>query len=206
MQRLGTVELLRTRAGLEVVHDGDSVASLLTWMRGRDKSNWPHLLVAETLPASTEDSTEAAVAEAAVAALRDAGMRILLLSSLIPRHAAQRIVDAGVDGVASKLDGEQAVLECVAAVLARKPAVTALARSALAAGPRTPVLSVQEARVLELYASGERIAVVAQKIGVRQDTARKYLARIKQKYSALGRRANSKLDLARLAREDGLVS
>ncbi|MGB3374159.1 MAG: hypothetical protein WBA87_03340 [Microbacterium sp.] len=200
MQRLHTVELLREKAGLEVVHSGDSITSLLTWMRGQDRSNWPHLLVVEMLTAPVGDHIVTAVAM-----LRDAGMRVLLLSSLTPRRAAQRVADEGVDGIVSKLDSEQTVLASVAAVLAGEPAVTERARDALAGDSSAPGLSTQESRVLELYVAGNPIAVVAEEIGVREDTARKYLARIKQKYAALGRVARTKLDLARLAREDGLV-
>lgn len=68
-----------------------------------------------------------------------------------------------------------------------------------------PQLSLQEAKVFELYVAGKPIGAVAESIGVKEDTARKYLTRVKKKYIALGRQANSKLDLARLAWEDGLL-
>lgn len=199
LQRLRTVEILKEHAGLEVVQSGATVGSLLTWMRGQDRSNWPHLLVIELL-----SPDGAASDEAAVAALREAGMRVLMVSSLIPRHAARRVIGAGVEGVVSKLDSEQVLLECVAAVLAGESAVTALAQQTLADHPRVPRFSAQESKVFELYVAGNRIAEVAAAIGVREDTARKYLTRVKQKYAALGRAASTKLDLARLAREDGL--
>src|SRR5690606_17037249 len=152
-------ELLEGRAGLEVVHAGDALPALMTWMRGQDRSNWPHLLVVELLPNNADDQ-----ARAAVAALRKAGMRVLLLSCLFPRWSAQRIAADGVDGIASKLDGEHAVLECVAAALAGEAIVTARAKADLASDTNAPELSTQERRVLELYAVGNPIAVVAERI------------------------------------------
>ena len=200
MQRTRTVEVLERQGGLEVVHAGDSMTALMTWMRGQDRSNWPHLLVVDLLPVHPGDRDVAAVV-----ALREAGMRVLLFSGLTPRRSAQRVADAGVDGIVSKIDTEQAFLECVAAALVGEPAVSATARAAISRSEDAPVLSPQEAKVLALYADGSPIAAVAEQIGVRPDTARKYLARIKQKYASLGRPASTKLDLARLAYEDGLI-
>lgn len=200
MQRTRTVEVLERQGGLEVVHSSDSTAALMTWMRGQDRSNWPHMLVVDLLPVQPGGRELAAVA-----ALREAGMRVVLLSGLTPRRSAQRVADAGVDGIVSKFDTEQAFLECVAAALVGEPAVSAVAREAISRAEGTPVLSAQEAKVLTLYVSGSPIAAVAEQIAVRPDTARKYLARIKQKYASLGRPASTKLDLARLAYEDGLV-
>jgi len=200
MQRTRTAEVLERQGGLEVVHASDSMAALMTWMRGQDRSNWPHLLVVDLLPLRPGDRDVAAVT-----ALREAGMRVLLLSGLSPRRSAQRVVDAGVDGIVSKLDTEQTFLECVAAALVGEPAVSAVAKAAISHSADAPELSPQEAKVLVLYVDGSPIAAVAEQIGVRPDTARKYLARVKQKYASLGRTASTKLDLARLAYEDGFI-
>ncbi len=200
MQRTRTAEVLERQGGLEVVHASDSMAALMTWMRGQDRSNWPHLLVVDLLPLRPGDRDVAAVT-----ALREAGMRVLLLSGLSPRRSAQRVAVAGVDGIVSKLDAEQTFLECVAAALVGEPAVSAVARAAISRSADAPDLSPQEAKVLALYVDGSPIAAVAEQIGVRPDTARKYLARVKQKYASMGRTASTKLDLARLAYEDGFI-
>lgn len=199
MQRLRTVDVLERQAGLEVIHAGESVTSLMAWMRRQDRSSWPHLLLIELLPLDEPERDAAAIA-----ALRDAGMRVLLVSSLAPRRAARKVMGIGVDGVVSKLDSEAALIDSVAAVLAGETAITEQARAVLNPSPETPQLSTQELKVLELYTAGQSIASVAEIIGVRQDTARKYLARVKQKYAAVGRSARSKLELRRRASEDGL--
>lgn len=202
MQRMRTAEVLRENGGLDVVHASESVGSLLVWMRGQERSNWPHILLIEMLPLQ-----EGGRDLAAVTTLREAGVRVVLVSALMPRGAARRIIEAGIDGVVSKRDSEETFLGSVADVLTGAPlAVTALAQAAIAADPRAPQLSLQEAKVMGLYVTGRQIAEVAEEIGVREDTARKYLARAKRKYAALGRPASSKLDLARLAWEDGLAS
>lgn len=200
LQRLRTVELLREGAGIEVVHSSDSIATLMTWMRGQERSSWPHLLLIEMLPLVDGERDRAAVT-----ALRKAGVRVVLVSSLAPRGSARALMNTEFDGVVSKADTEDTLLNSIAEVLVGEQYITELAKSALAPDPRAPQLSLQEAKVFELYVAGNPIAAVADSIGVKEDTARKYLTRVKKKYIALGRQANSKLDLARLAWEDGLL-
>ena len=57
--------------------------------------------------------------------------------------------------------------------------------------------------MLALYASGFTIVEVADRIGVRHDTARKYLNRVRAKFTAAGWPARSKLQLARIAWAEG---
>lgn len=199
-QRLRTVELLRHGAGHEVVFAGDSVLALMTWMSARERSDWPHLIVAELIGPFTGDRDRAAVT-----ALREAGVRVLLLSALHPRRAAQRIVEEGIDGVVSKSDEEAQFLHAVTSAVAGHRPITDRAAESMRPSPNAPRLSAQETRVLELYAAGQPIEEVAAEIGVRPDTARKYLSRVKEKYAAIGRPSRTRLDLARRAWEDGLI-
>ncbi|GAA3931506.1 hypothetical protein [Microbacterium soli] len=200
LQRRAAVQVLVEHGGLEVVHGGDRLGGLLTWMRSKDRRRWPHLLVVEMLPLQQPDHDLAALA-----ALREAGVRVLALSSLTPRWGARRVMEAGVDGVVAKSDDVGTLIEAVERVLSGDRVMTPAAETALAFGDDAPRLSPQEASVLELYVGGRPIASVAEAIGVREDTARKYLTRIKQKYEALGRPARSKLDLARHAWHDGFA-
>lgn len=59
--------------------------------------------------------------------------------------------------------------------------------------------------MLALYAAGQPIDEVAAQVAVRPDTAHKHLSRINEKDVAIGRPAKTRLDLARRAREDGLI-
>ena len=66
-------------------------------------------------------------------------------------------------------------------------------------------LSDQERRALVLYASGMTQVVVARRMGIAPNTAKHYLDRVRDKYSNVGVRARTKLELYALARAEGLL-
>jgi lambda repressor-like predicted transcriptional regulator len=107
--------------------------------------------------------------------------------------------------------GVVAILRCLAAD------VDELARGCEAAGPGRTVtppatvtdgtrLSPQERAILIAYASGLTLQSAASRAGVKVGTAKEYLDRVKLKYRRAGRPANTKIELARRAREDGFMS
>ncbi|GAA2890052.1 hypothetical protein GCM10010455_10570 [Microbacterium esteraromaticum] len=200
LQRLRAVELLRDGAGMDVVHSCASVSELITWVRRHSRTVWPHVVLTELLPRS-ENSRDLE----SVMALRHAGMRIVLVSSLHQRGAARRLVDAGFDGVVSKLDTEETLLSTIAAVVDGEHPVTELARQAVDRAPSVPKLSAQEEKVFVLYVAGHSISAVADAIGVQAGTARKYLNRVKQKYKKHGIDVSTKVDLAKVAWDEGLL-
>jgi len=57
-----------------------------------------------------------------------------------------------------------------------------------------------------LYASGLTLGAVSDALGVKPDTAKTYLARVKTKYAAVGRPVRSKVDLSNAARDDGFLA
>lgn len=200
MQRTRTAQLLSGELGLDVVHVGSSLRSFMTWLQRTDRTRWPHLLVLD-LPAEDEVPRHLDV----IAVLREAGMRVLILSSLRARHTARRVVSLGIDGIVSTADSEETFISAAENALAGLQAITSHAH-AMIHGPVDGLrLSRQEERALALYASGLSVAEVAARIGVRQDTARKYLQRVRTKFTLAGRPARTKLDLARIAWADGYV-
>jgi DNA-binding NarL/FixJ family response regulator len=70
--------------------------------------------------------------------------------------------------------------------------------------PERPRLSTREREVLLAYASGMTLTAAARHVGVRPETAKTYLDRVKAKYQALGRPTHTKHELADRMREDGL--
>lgn len=70
--------------------------------------------------------------------------------------------------------------------------------------PERPRLSTREREVLLAYASGMTLNAAARQVGVRPETAKTYLDRVKAKYQALGRPTNTKHELADRVREDGM--
>lgn len=200
MQRTRTAQLLRDELGLEVVHIGGSLRMFMSWLQQTDRTGWPHLLVLD-LPSDDDALKELEV----IAALRDAGMRVLILSSLRARRIARRVVALGIDGLVSTADSEDTFITAADNALSGTVTITARAQMAIQGPADAFTLSRQEERALALYASGLSIADVAAQIGVRQDTARKYLQRVRTKFTLAGRPARTKLDLARIAWTDGYV-
>jgi DNA-binding NarL/FixJ family response regulator len=201
MQRARSVQLLQGELGLEVVHVGSSLRAFLAWMQNTDRMRWPHLLVLD-LPSEDDAPRQLDL----LAALRDAGMRVLILSTLRARHLARRVISRGVDGIVSTTDSEEAFVAAARSALVGTVTITARAQAAIHGAAGAPVLSLQEQRTLALYATGLSIADVADRIGVKQDTARKYLQRVRAKFASSGRPARTKLDLARIAWTDGYIA
>ncbi|MEJ5914478.1 response regulator transcription factor [Pseudokineococcus sp. 1T1Z-3] len=67
-----------------------------------------------------------------------------------------------------------------------------------------PQLSPRERQVLHLYASNMPSKSVARRLGLKDDTIKTHLRRIKAKYTAIGRECGTKLDLRDRAVEDGV--
>lgn len=201
MQRNRVAELLGDNGEIEVVYTAATLGELLFWLQQQDHSRWPHLLVVDPESRRSVDTDLAALA-----ALRRAGMRLLLLSSLASSRLARRLATAEVDAIVSKFDDEDEFRKAVRMIRLGGSFVTDLAAAVLAERPLRPQLSDQESRVLEIYASGKTIVETALMLGVREDTARKYLARAKRKFAMIGRPVRTKLELARAAWEDGLLT
>jgi DNA-binding NarL/FixJ family response regulator len=68
-----------------------------------------------------------------------------------------------------------------------------------------PDLSTRERAVLAGYASGAKAVTVARQVGLTVDSVNTYVARVRRKYEAVGRPATSRIDLYRLALEDGIL-
>ncbi|MDQ1529954.1 MAG: two-component system, NarL family, uhpT operon response regulator UhpA [Microbacteriaceae bacterium] len=66
-------------------------------------------------------------------------------------------------------------------------------------------LGRRERDVLNLYASGLPLRMVAEQLGIAPSTVREYLDRIRVKYVEVGRPAPTKVDLLRRAVEDGIL-
>jgi DNA-binding NarL/FixJ family response regulator len=198
LQRSRIGHLLTGVTGLEVVGVRDAFLDFLAWLRHTDRTQWPHLLVLG-LSADPWSARELS----ALTALREAGIRVLALTASSSRTVARRLAEGGVEGFVSAADSEDDFVAAAAIVLSGGVIVTARAHDLLHATSAGTRLSAQEARVLSLYATGLTIAQVADTMGIRHDTARKYLNRVRNKFTSAGRPARSKLDLAQIAWADG---
>lgn len=141
-----------------------------------------------------------------VTRLIDAGHRVLVISVWAQPEQVAIAFAAGAAGYLTKDHDLGALAEAVRTVAAGGTAYSPeLARACLRdPNPDRPRLSPRERAVLVAYASGMTLTAAARHVGVRPDTARTYLERVKAKYQALGRPATTKLELADRAREDRL--
>jgi DNA-binding NarL/FixJ family response regulator len=126
-----------------------------------------------------------------------AGRRLLLLSRVAYR--VRGLVRAGVNGFLTKDNDLETLALAIRDVAAGR---TRYVKEPVSA-PRT-ALSPREREVLLAYASGMTMYATARRVGVRPSTAKKYVERIKKKYTAAGRPTYTKLDLAIRIREDDL--
>jgi DNA-binding NarL/FixJ family response regulator len=133
-------------------------------------------------------------------------MRILVLSAMASPSLVREVLRAGVSGFVGKRDSEDDIVAAAWAVLGRKDWITPEMAAVMAGDTDRPRLGVQEERALILYASGLTLTAVASALGVKPDTAKKYLTRVKAKYAAVGRPVRTKLEMNRAALRDGFLT
>ncbi|WP_297009444.1 response regulator transcription factor [uncultured Corynebacterium sp.] len=142
---------------------------------------------------------------------------ILVLSSLESPFLVRRALRAGVLGMMPKSECAEALLAAMRDAAAGCPVTTTEWAAVIDGDPvgyqigdehvpwQEVHLSPRQQEVLELYASGEPAKRVASMTGLTAATVQDYLKRIKQKYEAVGRRAQTKTDLVFAAQEDGYL-
>jgi DNA-binding NarL/FixJ family response regulator len=135
------------------------------------------------------------------------GWPVLLYTQVQQPGLLARCLRAGALGVVGKHQDWQVLARAVRAVAARRPFLNAGWAAAMeaASGSRVPVLTPREAEVLRLYAAGLPLRAVAEHVGIGDETAKEYLARVRRKYDDAGRPARTKTHLYRRAVEDGLI-
>jgi DNA-binding NarL/FixJ family response regulator len=140
-----------------------------------------------------------------VALLRDRGWSVLLYTQETRAHLVGRCLRAGALGVVGKHAPWAELAEAVRSVADNEPFLTPEWANAMEAAleSQVPQLAPREAQVLRLYAAGMPLKSVARQVGIAQETAKEYLARIRRKYATAGREAPTKTDLYLRAVEDG---
>jgi DNA-binding NarL/FixJ family response regulator len=133
-------------------------------------------------------------------------LRVLVVSVWLNRGQVAATFAAGACGYLTKDHDLEALAAAVRTVAGGGTAYSPELALACLLDPRPdrPTLSPQERAVLVAYASGMTLGATARHAGVRPETARTYLERVKAKYRAIGRPARTKLELADRVREDGL--
>jgi len=177
----------------QVVHSGDSITDLLA-------SKTACNIVILDLELHGRLVTVDQINE-----LLDAGSRVLVVSALTSPTRIRNLLRAGVIGFVSKHEPQEVLLDAIHAAAVGEPWTSPDLAAILARDPLRPALSEQEERALSLYASGLKLQSVARIMEVQPSTVKEYIERIRAKYEAVGRRAPTKVHLARNAEEDGYL-
>lgn len=140
-----------------------------------------------------------------VAALADAGSRVVVVSENKTSEMAQRAMKAGAFGYVPKAATAAEMAEAIAEVDSGGTYMSrALALAILAEPERTrPELSAQELITLRMYAGGMPMKSVARRMKISEGSVKSYVDRVREKYARAGREAPTKIDLYRRAVEDG---
>lgn len=201
LQRKYAMALIKTQPDMTVVFNGEELPEFMSWLETADRRSSPDLimldLMADRRPNAKPETVKRLIAS---------GFRVVLFSALASPPLARQMIQAGVHGLIGKRDSEASILSALRAVLAGEWWVSPELAAVIAHDPKRPRLSDQEERALVLYASGLSIDAVATSIGVKPDTAKKYLQRVREKYAAVDRPLKSRLELSRTAAEDGYLA
>ena len=192
--RAGTAALLDGRRGILVVADLTSSDELRRWRGPLDV-----VLVDPQLGGGESLADD-------VAAARDLGARVIALAE----HAAPPVVStasaAGAVGLLLLRAACATLLDAVVATAQGEVwSFTVWGAAPSACGVGDARLTRVEQRVLALYAGGLKADAVARAVGLSASTVTTYVSRIRRKYEHVGRVASSRVDLYRLAVEDGVL-
>jgi len=200
LQRKRTEELVAVQPGLRVTWSGETLTDFIDWLAGVPERQRPHLLILDLLVERGPSADPTLVRE-----VTRAGIKVLVLSAMASPELVRKILRAGIGGIAGKRDSEEDIVAAIWTVLGRGQWLTPELASVIAGDTDRPKLSDQEERALVLYASGLTLDSVAAALGVKKDTAKKYLSRVKAKYAAAGRPVSTKLELNTVAQQDGYL-
>ena len=151
------------------------------------------------------DLGDGTAAERNVTVTRAAGPAVLVLAASDRPVSVREAIRAGALGYVLKNEETSEVRAAIKAVATGKDWISPRLAYIFATddGPDRPVLSAQETRALQLYATGMPMKSVARRMCISEETAKQYVGRVREKYARAGRAAPSKLDLYYRAVEDG---
>jgi len=200
LQRRRTVELFNGEPGFRVTHHSETLTDFVQWLQTCRPSARPHLLILDLVVDRRPNAEPVTVRK-----LLRSGIRVLVLSAMTSPSLVRDMLHVGVQAVVGKRDTEHEIISAARAVVRGESWMTPELAGVIAGDGDRPKLSIQEEQTLVLYASGLTLPETAEALGVKTDTAKQYLKRVKAKYAAVGRPARTKLDLSRRAEADGYV-
>lgn len=197
---LGVRSILATAEGFEFVGGHYTLAEALKQINDPTQPEVDVVLLDLRLGPDTDPYEN-------VKELVEAGVEVLIYSSLESPFFVRRAMSAGVAGILEKSVEPAILLRALEVVSRGGTYATAEWAGIIDADPlfNAVELSPRQREVLELYAMGESAKRVATITGLAQETVQDYLGRIRVKYSLAGRPAVSKVELYQRAQEDGFL-
>jgi DNA-binding NarL/FixJ family response regulator len=140
-----------------------------------------------------------------VSAILAAGPAVLVLAASDKPCAVRAAMRAGALGYVLKNEQTSLIRAAIRSVAAGQDWISPRLAYIFATDDAAdrPALSPQEARALQLYATGMAMKSVARRMTISEETAKQYLGRVREKYARAGRAAPTKLELYYRAVEDG---
>jgi DNA-binding NarL/FixJ family response regulator len=185
------------REGFQFIEEGATVAELIDRLNGRETD----VVVLDLSLGDGSTITEN------VKNIQATGAGVLVHSIADRAAGVREALAAGAAGVIPKSAATATVMAAIRTV-ARGEVLNNLEwASAIDADVEfaKAQLGRRERDVLNLYASGLPLRMVAEQLGIAPSTVREYLDRIRVKYVEVGRPAPTKVDLLRRAVEDGIL-
>lgn len=151
------------------------------------------------------DLGDGTTVERNVAAVRAAGPAVLVLAASDKPLSVRTAIRAGALGYVLKSEDPSQIVAAIKAVAAGKDWISPRLAYIFATddAPDRPILSPQETRALQLYATGMPMKSVARRMCLSEETVKQYVGRVREKYARAGRAAPTKLELYYRAVEDG---
>lgn len=198
LQRRALVQILGSIEDFEVTYSGETLDGFVSHVRSLPEGRYPRVLVLDLVVDRGKDADPSSVQW-----LIKSGIDVLVVSAMAYPAIVRAMLKVGVAGVMGKRDSPATIIKALRAVAKGESWMTPEAANVIAGDMDIPNLSAQERRALILYASGLTMDEVAKAIGVQPNTAKKYLDRVKTKYSAVGRTVRTKVDMLQAVQHDG---
>ena len=129
-----------------------------------------------------------------MAVIRAAGPAVLVLAASDKPVSVRDAIRAGALGYVLKNEETSEVRAAIKAVAAGKDWISPRLAYIFATddAPTGLLLSAQETRALQLYATGMAMKSVARRMCISEETAKQYVGRVREKYARAGRAAPTK--------------
>lgn len=133
------------------------------------------------------------------------GIPVVVVSAMAEPEVLQAALAAGAQAFVAKRSSLKQLTHAVQTVLAGGTWLPPDLAGFVLTRQSTVELSQQEQRALVLYASGLTLEMVARRMEIAPNTVKHYLDRVRDKYTAAGIAARTKLELHNVARMEGLL-